>query len=29
MSTRWVQLNDLIFNIIYRSIKNEFIDILN
>ena len=27
--TRWVKLNNLIFNIIYRSIKYEFIDILN
>ena len=27
--TRWVKLNKLIFNIVYRSVKYEFIDILN
>ena len=27
--TRWVQLNYLIFDIIYWSIKDKFIDILN
>ena len=27
--TRWVKLNDLIFDIINRSVKDKFIDILN
>jgi hypothetical protein len=27
--TRWVYLNDLIYNIINWSIKDKFIDILN
>ena len=27
--TRWVQLNDLNFNIVYWSVEDKFIDILN
>jgi hypothetical protein len=27
--TRWVKLNDLNFDIIYWSVKDKFIDILN